>query len=65
MTSIDEMRLRNREVSILFMQKEHAATLKGLHEEIRRLQQKCSGEVVGLFLFNKIILCAFIYGHAL
>lgn len=33
---------RNLESSILFMQQEHAATLKALHEEIRNLQKKCS-----------------------
>lgn len=34
---------RNLESSILFMQTEHAQTLKGLHEEIKNLQKKCSG----------------------
>lgn len=33
---------RNIESAILFMQQEHAATLKALHEEIRQLQKKCS-----------------------
>lgn len=33
---------RNLEVSILFMQQQHAATLKALHEEIQTLQKKCS-----------------------
>lgn len=33
---------RNLESSILFMQTEHAQTLKGLHEEIKNLQKKCS-----------------------
>lgn len=32
----------NLESSILFMQQEHAATLKGLHEEIQKLQKRCS-----------------------
>ncbi|XP_071094001.1 coiled-coil domain-containing protein 92-like [Haliotis cracherodii] len=33
---------RNLESSILFMQQEHATTLKGLHEEIHTLQKKCT-----------------------
>lgn len=33
---------RNLESSILFMQQEHANTLKALHEEIQKLQKKCS-----------------------
>lgn len=33
---------RNLESSILFMQQEHATTLKALHEEIHRLQKKCT-----------------------
>lgn len=32
----------NLESSILFLQLEHAATLKALHEEIAKLQKKCS-----------------------
>jgi len=34
---------RNLESAILFMQQEHANTLKGLHDEIRNLQKKYSG----------------------
>lgn len=30
--------------SVDFLQKEHAKTLKGLHGEITRLQQKCASE---------------------
>ncbi|CAG5133177.1 unnamed protein product [Candidula unifasciata] len=33
---------RNLESSILFMQREHAATIKGLHEEISSLQKRCT-----------------------
>ncbi|KAL5017133.1 hypothetical protein ScPMuIL_006722 [Solemya velum] len=33
---------RNLESNILFMQQEHATTLKALHEEIQTLQKKCS-----------------------
>ena len=36
---------RNLESAILFMQTEHAQTLKGLHEEIKNLQKKCSGNI--------------------
>lgn len=36
------MHKRNLETSILFMQQNHAATLKALHEEIQRLQKKCT-----------------------
>ena len=49
MASIEDMRLRNREVSILFMQQEHATTLKGLHEEIEKLQKRCSGKYNNCF----------------
>ena len=33
---------RNLESSILFMQTEHATTLKALHDEIFRLQKRCT-----------------------
>ena len=36
---------RNLDSSILFIQQEHATTLKALHEEIQRLQQRCTGMV--------------------
>ena len=39
---------RNMESNILFMQTEHAKTLKGLHEEIQTLQKKCSGKYTGI-----------------
>ena len=35
--------LRSYESTITFMQKEHERVLHGLHMEIERLQQKCSG----------------------
>lgn len=41
----------NLESSILFMQQEHAATLKGLHEEIQKLQKRCSGVYTFPFCF--------------
>lgn len=37
-------RLQSAEKSIGFIQREHAATLVSLHEEITKWQQKCSGE---------------------
>jgi len=37
------MKQRNLDSAILFMQQEHAETLKGLHEEISSLQKRCSG----------------------
>ena len=43
---------RNLESSILFIQQEHANTLKALHEEIHSLQKKCSGT----FLFNFVVV---------
>ena len=42
---IMEQKLRVAEDSIAFLQKEHSKVLKGLHEEIRSLQLKCSGEI--------------------
>jgi hypothetical protein len=35
--------LQNTESSMRFMQAEHAHTLRGLHDEIHKLQNKCSG----------------------
>ena len=37
--------LRSYESTITFMQKEHERVLHGLHMEIERLQQKCSGNI--------------------
>ncbi|GFO46490.1 Gag Pol polyprotein [Plakobranchus ocellatus] len=42
MSSESAIHKRNLESSILFMQQEHAAILKGLHEEIGRLQKRCT-----------------------
>ena len=36
-------KLQNTESSMRFMQAEHAQTLRGLHDEIHKLQNKCSG----------------------
>ncbi|XP_078611879.1 coiled-coil domain-containing protein 92-like [Branchiostoma floridae x Branchiostoma japonicum] len=35
-------KLRSAQGSILFMQQDHAKTLKGLHEEMHKLQKKCA-----------------------
>jgi hypothetical protein len=43
MTSQAAIHKRNLDSAILFMQQEHAETLKGLHKEIENLQKKCSG----------------------
>uniref|UniRef100_A0A2K5C7F2 CCDC92/74 N-terminal domain-containing protein n=1 Tax=Aotus nancymaae TaxID=37293 RepID=A0A2K5C7F2_AOTNA len=37
-----ENQLHNAQKNLLFLQQEHASTLKGLHAEIRRLQQHCT-----------------------
>ena len=37
-------RLQSAEKSIGFIQREHAATLVSLHQEITKWQQKCSGK---------------------
>lgn len=38
-----ENQLHSAQKNVLFLQREHASTLKGLHAEIRRLQQHCTG----------------------
>ena len=42
-SSMAGMREKNLESAVLFMQTEHASTLKALHEEIQHLQKRCSG----------------------
>ncbi|XP_069789587.1 coiled-coil domain-containing protein 92 isoform X2 [Narcine bancroftii] len=37
-----EMQLHSAQKNLLFLQQEHANTLRGLHSEIRKLQQHCS-----------------------
>ncbi|XP_058137239.1 coiled-coil domain-containing protein 92 isoform X1 [Dasypus novemcinctus] len=37
-----ENQLQSAQKNLLFLQREHASTLKGLHAEIRRLQQHCT-----------------------
>lgn len=39
-----ENQLHSAQKNLLFLQQDHASTLKGLHAEIRRLQQQCTGE---------------------
>ena len=46
MASVSQMRQDSLQKSILFMQQEHANTLKGFHEEIQKLQKKCSGRLI-------------------
>ena len=36
-------RVRSLESSVLYLQQQHAETLRGLHEEIRNLQKRNSG----------------------
>lgn len=38
-----ENQLQSAQKNLLFLQREHASTLKGLHAEIRRLQRHCTG----------------------
>ncbi|CAG12558.1 unnamed protein product [Tetraodon nigroviridis] len=38
-----ENQLQSAQKNLLFLQQDHASTLKGLHAEIRRLQQQCTG----------------------
>lgn len=42
-----ENQLHSAQKNLLFLQREHAGTLKGLHAEIRRLQQHCTGATPG------------------
>jgi len=42
-----ENQLQSAQKNLLFLQREHANTLKGLHAEIRRLQQHCTGSCGG------------------
>jgi len=57
--AMDVVRQQNMQSSILFMQQEHANTLSGLHNEIHRLQQKCSGIVTRVvqIVFHNGWLC--------
>ena len=55
------------EKSLIFMQKEHAKILDGLHQEIQSLTQKCSGKVLRLSQLmdsNSNFRFAILSGHA-
>ena len=52
------LQLQNAESSILFMQKEHAQTLQGLHAEISKLQKKCGGWFTSCVIFQPLSLTA-------
>ena len=43
-TAVLAQQLQSAEKSIGFIQREHAATLVSLHQEITKWQQKCSGK---------------------
>ncbi|XP_074061514.1 coiled-coil domain-containing protein 92 isoform X2 [Macrotis lagotis] len=47
-----ENQLHSAQKNLLFLQREHANTLKGLHAEIRRLQQHCTDLTYELTLKN-------------
>lgn len=49
-----ENQLHSAQKNLLFLQQDHANTLKGLHAEIRRLQQQCTGERARVFLSRSI-----------
>ncbi|XP_021113289.1 coiled-coil domain-containing protein 92 isoform X1 [Heterocephalus glaber] len=49
-TTTLENQLLSAQKSLLFLQREHASTLKGLHAEIRRLQQHCADLTYELIL---------------
>lgn len=38
-----EEKLKSAESALVFVQAEHKRVLGGLHQEVQRLQQKCSG----------------------
>ena len=44
MSSFWESKYLSAEKSIQFLQESHAETLKGLHEEIGKLQKQCAGK---------------------
>ena len=59
MASVSQMRQDSLQKSILFMQQEHANTLKGLHEEIQKLQKKCSGRLIIILQLHCVKWCHF------
>jgi len=65
-----EMQLQSARKSILFMETQHANTLRGLHQEIQQLQKKCSGKPFSLLCVGMLsscfscILCQNLLKHA-
>ena len=55
--------LSSRESSVAFLQAQHAKTLKGLHEEIQKLQQKCASMFSSQF--HNILLYCYLYDTGL
>ena len=51
-----QLQLQNAQHSVLFLQNEHAKTIKGLHEEIKNLQQRCGGELILGVMYNWVLL---------
>ena len=49
--------------AILFLQQEHANTLRGLYDEINRLQAKCTGMQIltGIEIFLRCLLYRLIF----
>lgn len=60
-TSNLENQLHSAQKNLLFLQREHASTLKGLHAEIRRLQQHCTGTWGGCWCW--VSACLFSQGR--
>lgn len=50
-----ENQLHSAQKNLLFLQQDHANTLKGLHAEIRRLQQQCTGERMHYQLLGSLV----------
>lgn len=51
-----DVKLRSAESAIHFLQSEHKSVLSGLHEEIQRLQQKCSGKYQSHYVLKDIYI---------
>ena len=47
-------KLKSAESAIHFIQKEHERVLHGLHMEIERLQQKCSGKYTSTKMYPPV-----------
>lgn len=55
-TSNLENQLQSAQKNLLFLQREHANTLKGLHAEIRRLQQHCTGSWERMLMLTQCLI---------